>query len=66
LLARSRKIEIVAEAGDSAEGLVLLRDHRADIILLDIEMPERTGLYALPDSLDVAKRARAMVVLSLA
>lgn len=37
-------LEIVAEAGDGDEALELAREHRPDVILLDVTMPERTGL----------------------
>lgn len=44
-------LEVVAEAGDGAEVLELLDEHGADLLLLDISMPEKTGL-------DVAKQLR--------
>lgn len=44
LLARDREVEVVGEAGDGASGLELIRRSRADIALLDIEMPEMGGL----------------------
>ncbi|MBK6706070.1 MAG: chemotaxis-specific protein-glutamate methyltransferase CheB [Sphingomonadales bacterium] len=66
VLSDSGEIEIVGEAGNSAEALSLLRHTHADIILLDIEMPERSGLDALPDILDAAQGARVMVVSSFA
>lgn len=59
-------IEIVGEAGNSAEALEKLTRVQADIILLDIEMPERSGLDALPDILDAANGARVLVVSSFA
>jgi RNA polymerase sigma factor (sigma-70 family) len=37
-------LEVVAEAGDGDEALELARKHRPDGILLDVTMPERTGL----------------------
>jgi DNA-binding LytR/AlgR family response regulator len=41
--------EVVAEAGDGLEALELAARHRPDVMLLDIEMPEVSGL-------DVARR----------
>lgn len=38
---------IVAEAGDGREGLRAYRDHRPDLITLDIVMPEMDGLELL-------------------
>lgn len=64
LLTDSGQIEIVAEAGNSAEAIEQLQSIKADIILLDIEMPDRTGLDALPDILEAAGGGRVMVVSS--
>jgi two-component system, NarL family, response regulator DesR len=37
-------IEVIAEAGNGAEALELVRSRQPDICLLDIEMPELSGL----------------------
>ncbi|MEX2466574.1 MAG: response regulator transcription factor [Gemmatimonadota bacterium] len=37
-------LEVVAEAGDGDEAMSLAREHRPDVILLDVTMPGRTGL----------------------
>jgi DNA-binding NarL/FixJ family response regulator len=39
-------IEVVAEAGDGAEALRLVETHRPDVAVLDIRMPEVTGVEA--------------------
>ncbi|HEY0904169.1 MAG TPA: response regulator transcription factor [Marmoricola sp.] len=39
-------LDVVAEAGDGAEALQLLRDHRVDLVILDVAMPRLTGLQA--------------------
>ena len=39
-------VEIVAEAGDGAAALELLRRHRPDVVLMDIRMPGVDGLEA--------------------
>lgn len=62
LLAGSDEVEVVAEAEDSAEALARLGQLRADVILLDIEMPKRSGLDALPEILQASHGARVIVV----
>ncbi|WP_328416839.1 response regulator transcription factor [Micromonospora sp. NBC_00389] len=39
-------IEVVAEAADGREGLVLAREHLPDIALIDIQMPVMDGIEA--------------------
>jgi DNA-binding NarL/FixJ family response regulator len=39
--------EVVAEAGDGDEALALLREHRPDVALMDIDMKRMNGLEAM-------------------
>jgi DNA-binding NarL/FixJ family response regulator len=39
-------IEVVAEAGDGGEALVLARRHRPDVVLMDVRMPGTDGITA--------------------
>lgn len=39
-------IEIVAEAGDGREALEKVREHRPDVAVLDVRMPEMSGVEA--------------------
>jgi len=59
-------IEIICEAADSDCAVAHLDEVDVDIILLDIEMPKRSGLEALPDILAKAKGARILVVSAFA
>ncbi|MEU0807472.1 response regulator transcription factor [Streptomyces sp. NPDC005970] len=46
ILARDPQVEVVAEAGDGHEAIALTRQHRPDVVLLDIQMPGLDGLTA--------------------
>lgn len=46
LLASYEDIEIIAHAGDGERGAAIVNELRPDIVFLDIEMPELTGLEA--------------------
>lgn len=46
LLERLSDIEVVAEASDGREALRLIEEHRPQIVLIDIAMPELNGLEA--------------------
>ena len=43
-LTETGEIEVVAEAANGDQALVLIREHRPDVAVLDIQMPGRTGL----------------------
>ncbi len=43
-LEESGDIAVVAEAANGEEALALIREHRPDVAVLDIQMPGRTGL----------------------
>jgi two-component system, chemotaxis family, protein-glutamate methylesterase/glutaminase len=66
VLGQHDDIEIVCEAEDSEVALASLETNIVDIILLDIEMPKRSGLDALPDIQAKAKGARILVVSAFA
>ncbi len=57
----------VISAFDRADrAIAWLVDHPVDIVLLDIELPGRSGLVALPDLLDVAGGAQIVILSSSA
>ena len=55
-------LEVVVEARDAAEAVRLLPAARAEIVLLDVEMPGESGLEALPAILAAAGGARVLIV----
>ncbi len=64
VLSEHENIAIVAEAADSGEALAMLATTPVDVVLLDIEMPMRSGLDALPDILSASCGARVIIVSS--
>lgn len=56
--------EVAASVASAQAALDYLVDGRADIIILDVEMPDRNGLDALPDLLDRSHQACILVLSS--
>jgi two-component system, chemotaxis family, protein-glutamate methylesterase/glutaminase len=56
--------EVAASVASAGAALEFLRDASADIIILDIEMPDRNGLDALPDLLERSDQACILVLSS--
>ncbi|MBG0790387.1 MAG: response regulator transcription factor [Desulfovibrionaceae bacterium] len=57
IVSRDKNYSVCAEAGTGREGLRLAREHRPDIMLVDISMPDKSGIQmirelkeALPDT----------------
>ncbi|MDB1086657.1 response regulator transcription factor [Streptomyces sp. ACA25] len=46
VLAAQPDMEVVAEAGDGAEALEVLRAHTVDVVLMDVRMPRLDGVEA--------------------
>jgi DNA-binding NarL/FixJ family response regulator len=46
LLSTQPGVEIVATAADGAEAVALAMEHRPDVVVMDLQMPELTGIEA--------------------
>ncbi len=66
LLALERDIEIVAQACDGDEALELVRIHRPDVLVTDIEMPGRSGLEVAAAIAQERLNARVVIVTTFA
>ncbi len=54
--------DVVGEAGDGAEALALVREHKPEVTILDIKMPNVDGLTAAREI--VTERLSAVVILT--
>ncbi|MCO5978450.1 response regulator [Ideonella oryzae] len=61
-LADATDIEVVGEAGDYGELRTLMRQHSCDVLVLDINMPGRSGLDVLHVLKDEGNPVKVLVV----
>jgi DNA-binding NarL/FixJ family response regulator len=61
-LERSGRFEVVAEAENGQEAIEMTREHKPDLVLLDISMPVLDGLEALPQVLEVCDACRVVML----
>jgi len=62
LIDREPDLRVVAEATDGVEALTLARQHRPDVVLMDIRMPRIDGLTATRQVLGLPQPPRVVVL----
>jgi len=55
-------IEVVAEAGDVENAIRYVRGHRPQVLILDLNMPGRASLEAMPDIAAASPETRIVVL----
>lgn len=53
LLERDRRVVVVGIARDGEEAIEMIREHKPDVVTLDIAMPGRDGLAVLDEIMDL-------------
>ena len=56
------RIRVVGTAHDLASGRKLLEDHRPDVLILDVRMPDSRGLMEIPDLRKLSPSSRVLVL----
>ena len=62
ILDSAEGIEVVGEAGDSRHAVFEARSKRPDVILMDIVMPGKSGIEAIPELLAEAPDSRVVIL----
>jgi two-component system, NarL family, response regulator DevR len=57
-------IEIVAEAGHAATGIAAVATHKPDVVLLDLNLPDKSGVQACRDLLKVRPQTQVLILTS--
>lgn len=66
LLSQDELIQIVGEAGDGVEALLQVRQHHPDVILMDLNMPRKSGVEAIREILAEAPDTKILVLTGFA
>lgn len=66
LLERDRLFTIIGEAGDGEEAARIARDHQPTAVILDLAMPGKDGLAAIPDIIKASPESKIVVLSSMA
>jgi DNA-binding NarL/FixJ family response regulator len=62
VLEAEQDIEVVGEAGDAREAVFATRATKPDVILMDVVMPGKSGVEAIPEVLKDAPEAKVLVL----
>jgi two-component system, NarL family, response regulator NreC len=62
VLESEEDIDVVAEAADARNAVFEARAHHPDVILLDVVMPGRSGIEAIPDLLQESPESKVLVL----
>lgn len=62
VLERTRRFEIIGEAGDGYEAIALAEECQPDLTLLDLSMPRMSGVLALPRIREVAPDSKVVIL----
>jgi DNA-binding NarL/FixJ family response regulator len=62
ILAGEPDIEVVAEAGDGGEAVALARERAADVVLMDVRMPDLDGIAATREVVAASPDVRVVIL----
>jgi len=62
LIARNPSFEVVGEAGNGREGLKLAKDLKPDLVVMDISLPDKSGIKVTHNIRSLLAETRVMVV----
>ena len=62
IIARNIKYEVVGEAGTAGQGLQMARELKPDLVLIDLSLPDQSGIELVRDIYHFSPKIRMMVV----
>ncbi len=62
IIVRSNRYEVVGEAGNGRDGLQITKELKPDIALVDIALPDQSGLGLISDILKLSPQTRIIII----
>ena len=62
IIERNPGYEIIGEAGNSREGLQMVEKYKPDLVLVDISLPDRSGIELTRDIIKLYSKTRIIIV----
>jgi len=62
IVSRDENFAVCAEAGSGEEGVSLARTHKPDIVLVDISMPDKSGIQMIRELKDELPQTRFVII----
>lgn len=62
VLAENASIEVVADVGTAADAIAACREHQPDILLLDVSLPDESGIATIRQVLDVSPATHVVML----
>lgn len=59
-----REVAIVGEAGTAADGLAAVEQHKPDVVLLDLRLPDKSGLVVCREIIKGRPATRVLILTS--
>ena len=63
LIGRSRRFEVVGEAGNARDGLKLAKELKPDLVVMDISLPDKSGIEVTRNIRSLLPDTRVMMVI---
>ncbi len=62
IIERNPGYEVIGEAGNSREGLQIVEKYKPDLVLVDISLPDRSGIELTRDIIKLSSKTRIIIV----